>query len=108
MHTGRLRHRVTIKRPSEVQNATGEIVPTWVNVATVWASVEAVSGGELLKADIAVAEGTVRVRMRYVDDVTPECRIIVLTDGDRILEIVHINNVHGRNAEYEIMCREDV
>ena len=105
MHTGRLRHRIIIKRPVESQSATGEVTNTWVMVAHVWASVEALSGKEVLMAEGAVAEGTIRVRMRYVADVTPECRII---HGERTLEIVHVNNVHGKNKEYELLCREDV
>lgn len=104
MHTGRLRHRITIQRTVETQSGTGAAtVFSWLTIATVWASVNDLSGRELIQADAAAVEATVRVRLRYTDDVTALCRIL---HGDRTLEIVHVNNVQGRQKEYELLCRE--
>lgn len=103
MHTGRLRHRITIQRTVETQSGTGETTYTWLTIATVWASVNDLSGRELLQADAGSAEVTVRVILRYVESVTPLCRIL---HGSRTLEIVHVNNVQGRQKEYELLCRE--
>lgn len=92
-----------IQSPVESQSDTGEVTVTWLTILTTWASIEDISGAELLKADAAGAEVTTRVRFRYGEGVTPRCRVVSST---RTLEIVHANNVHGRNKEYELLCRE--
>ena len=50
MRAGRLDRRLTIRRATRTQNALGETVETWADVATVWAS----------KVDKATAEADAR------------------------------------------------
>ena len=47
---GRLRERVTIQQATATRNRIGETVQTWGTFAEVWASVEGLSGREVLQS----------------------------------------------------------
>ena len=47
MRIGTLRHRVELQEPVENQDGYGEAERTYTTYATVWASVEPLSGREL-------------------------------------------------------------
>lgn len=66
MDPGKLNRRVTIKRPSTTQDATGQQVSTMVNVATVWASIMHKSGAESIRADkeTSIVQASIRIRKR--------------------------------------------
>ena len=77
MQIGKLRHRVRIERPATTQDpATGEMVPGWALVATVWASVEPLSAREFIAAQSGQSEVTARVMMRHRDVITPDMRLV--------------------------------
>ncbi len=103
MNAGKLINRIMFKKPTEVQAGSGGTTATYSTLASCWASIEDLSGKELIQAGQMGAIGTVRVRCRYVPGVTNECRIVA---GNRTLEIFHVNNVENRNAELEMLCRE--
>jgi len=104
MQAGKLRHRVTIQQKSVTQNSYGEEIVTWAELATVWASVEDLSGREFYEArQVPAAEVTTRVRIRYRSDVEPTMRIV---HGGRTLEIVFVLDPEGRRRETVLMCRE--
>jgi SPP1 family predicted phage head-tail adaptor len=108
MRAGKLRHRVTFERPDVVRNSYGEEETTWVVAATLWASVEPISGRELLQSNRETAEGTIRVRVRVNPDIaamTPKWR---LGFRGRIYNVEHIRNPEMLGGEFEIMVREDV
>jgi len=105
MNAGKLRHRLTILSPSEEQGATGDVTTSWLVVAVTWASIEPLSGREIMVAQQPVGEATHRVRMRYRAGIGHDYR---LQFGERIFEIVSIGNIEERNAEYEILCREAI
>ncbi len=109
MQAGKLRHRVTIKKHGGVPPALsypdshGQKHVNWTNHATVWASVEPLSGRELLRAQEVESAVTHRVRMRYTSGVTPDMRIALST---RRFNILSIRNRDERNVELELMCVE--
>ena len=105
MNPGEMRHRIQIKEVVETRDDTGELIRTWTTIATAWASVKPIAGRELLQADQAIAESTVRIRMRYIRGVTTECNII---HRGRTLEINRLINVDDIDKEYEILCSEAV
>ena len=77
MRSGKLRHRITIQERSKSQDATtGEEVKTWINFATVSASIEPLSVKDLLAAQGVKSEMTARITIRYLDDITPDMRIL--------------------------------
>jgi SPP1 family predicted phage head-tail adaptor len=101
---GRLRERVTIQSATEVRNAIGEVTQTWATYVERWASVEGLSGREVLLRGQQQTEVTHRVRMRYVDGLTQQMRIVW---RDRTLEIASLLE-HANRTEHELLCTEDV
>lgn len=105
LRAGRLRHRVTIQKPTEgTANAFGETVDTWSDVATVHASVIMQTGREAFEAAKVQPEGTVEVIVRYRSDLTSEKRFKF---GDRLL---FIDNViaDDRRRQQTCLCHEDL
>src|SRR5688500_2618492 len=98
MRSGLLRERVTIQSATTVQDANGEPIPTWANLATnptVWASVLSkasgerfISGGEQVQASVSHT-----VRIRYRSDVTVLMRLIWRTN--RTLQIENVVDPDG-------------
>ena len=93
MRAGMLRHRVTIQRQELVFGKFGAPLhdKVWENVATVWASLEAMSGREFFASQQAQSEVTQRIRIRYRPDVTADI-VAPLPDN--------------RGRELVLMCRE--
>ncbi|MDE1484224.1 phage head closure protein [Xenorhabdus bovienii] len=70
MRAGRLRHRITIRKNESTRDSFGGIINNWVDVATVWAEVKAISGRERVASGAVFSEATVRIWLRYRADVT--------------------------------------
>jgi SPP1 family predicted phage head-tail adaptor len=78
LKAGRLRHRVDIQRPINVQDPlTGDITKTW---ETVWASVpcaiEPLSAREFIAARSMQGEINARITLRYREGLLPDMRLI--------------------------------
>ena len=97
MKAGDLKQRVTIQRRS----ATA--LDTWTDVATVWASVEPLTGNRILQGVLAITEASGMVRIRYRADIVPSMRLVF--EG-RVLNIVGIINPKEAKRETQIMYRE--
>ena len=76
MRIGELRERVTIQQKSATQDDFGAEVITWVDLATVWAKIEALTGREFITQGRAEASVTHKVTIRLREDVTPEMRLM--------------------------------
>lgn len=105
MQSGRLRELVTIQQQSVTRASNGEEIITWVDVATVWASVLPKASGErfLVGAAQELAKITHTVRIRYRQGITPKMR---LSWGGRLLYVETITDPTGRRAELVLMCEE--
>lgn len=88
MRAGDLRHRVTLQKQVTAQDQqTGAMLPpTWVDFATVWASVEALSARDLIAAQGAQSEVVARIVIRYRPGVDATMRA---------LHRGRIYNIHG-------------
>lgn len=103
MIIGRMRERVTIKAPQETQSPSGEVTLGWdTTLATVWASVDGLSGRDILQAMQANVVASHRIRIRYRADVTHEHRIIW---RNRTMEIASVVERENRTV-LEILARE--
>ena len=100
---GRMRHRVTIQEPVVARNGYGEAITTWTAVATVWASVEPISGREYFAAEHMQSEITHRVKLRYRSGITSEMRVLY---GTRLLRIESVIDWRERREELHLMCQE--
>jgi SPP1 family predicted phage head-tail adaptor len=103
MQAGKLRHRITIQEPVTARNGYGEAITTWTAVATVWASVEPLSGREFFAAEHVQSEVTHRVRMRWQSGITPDMRVLF---GGRVLKVEAVINYGERRTDLQLMCQE--
>ena len=101
---GRLRERVTIQQATESRNSLGEVTQAWSTFVERWASVEGLSGREVLLSGQQQTEVTHRVRMRYVEGMTQQMRILW---RGRVFEITSLLE-HANRTEHELLCTEDV
>lgn len=61
-----MNHRITLLRRTSGEDAVGQPVTGWIDVATVWANVRFQTGAEVLRAgaDIAVKRASILIRAR--------------------------------------------
>ena len=66
VQAGALNSRVTIKSPTATQDSAGQPIPTWAEVATVWANIRHLNGVESIKAgaESSVVKASIRIRRR--------------------------------------------
>lgn len=103
MQVGPLRKRVTIQKRSQVQDAYGQPLTAWEDVATVWAAIEPISGRELLAAAAVQSEVTHQVILRYRPGVVSKMRIVY---GSRIFDIQNVLDENERHRELTLLCVE--
>lgn len=109
MDIGRMRQRIEVEQPSpQTRDASGGIVQNWSTFATCWAQVEPLTAAENLTAERIDADVTHRVRVRYkdVEGITPDMRLKMIHENDRILDINSLINLKELDETVEMMCRE--
>ena len=86
MRAGDLRHRIKFQKlVSGMDPETMEpIEASWVDVATLWAAVNPLSGREFIQAKAAQSEEVGRIVIRYRSDIKAAMRGI---EGDRVYNI---------------------
>jgi len=76
IEAGKLRHRIVIVKPTLAQDTAGGWSEDAENqVATVWASIEALTGRELYAAQQQVSEVTHKITMRYWPGITANMNV---------------------------------
>ncbi|KQP37616.1 hypothetical protein ASF44_14545 [Pseudorhodoferax sp. Leaf274] len=92
MRAGNLRHRVRIERLDDMRDETGAVIQDpetgatsqqWVEVATVWASIEPLSAREFIQSAKTQAEIVARIVIRYRDGLDASMRLVHLRAGGR-------------------------
>ncbi len=105
MNAGMLSYRVQIQQATETRDSYGAAIQTWNTVATVWASIEAISVREFFDAARINAEVTHRIRIRYRSNVTPAMRIV---ESSRTFDIYGAFDPDGKKRELVLMVKEAV
>lgn len=109
IEAGRLRHRLVLQqRSSQADGGGGQAGGPWaapVTVATVWGSIEPLSGGERLRAMRLEGHLTHRVVIRYRAGVTSDMRIAF---GARVFNIRAVVDIDERRRALELLCEEGV
>ncbi len=101
MQAGKLNQQIVIQSYTATRASNGEEVRTWATVATVWASVEPLSGRELLAARDVRADVTTRIRIRYRTGITPKMRA---TMGSAVYEISEVIDRTMHHRDLELLC----
>jgi SPP1 family predicted phage head-tail adaptor len=105
VNPGKLRHRITIQQESETSDSMGGNTIMWNDVATVWASINPLSGKEYYDAEQVQSEVSHKIRIRYRSGITSDMRIDF---KGRIFKIVSPPiNWEERDREMMLMCREE-
>lgn len=97
----RLPHRITIQSPAESRDSTGAVLVTWANFATVWASIEPVSGREYFAASQVQSSTDARIRIRYLSGVNQRMRVVY---GAEVYDIGAVIEINHRGRETHLMC----
>lgn len=106
MQAGRMRYRLTFERPVRIKNESGEvIVDSWVEVFTVWGSLEPITGREYLSASEFRSGVTTRARIRWRDDLDTTLRMV---HQGTVYNIDAILPTQGLHKEAQIMCGSGV
>lgn len=105
MKIGKLRHRVTLQECIASRDSFGAEVLTWVDIATVWASVSPISGKEYFAAHQINAEVTTKITMRHRPDILPNMRAAF---QNCLFDIVSVINPEEKNIALILMCKERV
>lgn len=107
MRAGQLRHPITIQRPKYAQDqATGEMTPSWVEVASTWAAIEPLSAREFIAASATQSAVSARIVIRYRAGVDATMRILHL---DKIYNIEGVLADKDSGRDYlTLPCSEGV
>ena len=100
---GALNARVTLEAPQATPDGAGGDTILWVAVATLWAELTPLGGGETFAFERAEASLKWRVRLRFRENVTTEMRFSI---GERVLEIRAVFDPDGRRAFLECIAEE--
>lgn len=108
----RFRNLISFEERGEIQNDAGHWVADWVDskLGTTHAQIRTIRGKEFIQAGAKQADVSARINIRYRKDV--EDKYFQLDGklrfkfGDRIFEIVYMNNLEERNIELEFIVNE--
>jgi SPP1 family predicted phage head-tail adaptor len=92
MNIGRLNSRCTLQQPNTTQDALGQPVPGWVDVAQVWGDMRYQSGVSAIKSGADMSVVNVSVRIRYRDGVNAGMRVV---HGSTVMDVQAVLP-HGR------------
>lgn len=89
IHSRRLRHRIELQRPEEVQDPqTGAVDLMWVKYADRWAEYVPSSVREFIAAAAVQSEVKGRFVVRYDEAITPDMRVIYRGKQHAILGVM--------------------
>ena len=103
MRAGALRHRLTLQTQSRSSDGGGGATVTWADTATVWGSINSLSGTELYEAQKINPKLTHEIEIRYRSGISPKMRAKY---GSRIFNIESVQNKDERNAMLRLVCEE--
>lgn len=103
MKAGDLRHRITIQSKTVTRDAYGQETITWTTFATIWGSVEPISGREYEAGQQLEAAVDTRIRIRYLSGVVPYMQV---TYGSHTYDVQSVIHLYEKKREMHLMCQE--
>lgn len=102
LRAGLLRHRITIRRATQVQNAKGGYTSSWTTVATPKARLEGMGGRESMIASTLQGISAWRITIRWRAGILQSDQL-VLPDGTE-LNVVSAADPDGKRERLVIMA----
>lgn len=112
MQAGTLRKVITLQARSTMQDALGQQLQTWADVATVRADIQPLSGRELLAAQAIRTEVSHRISLRYSSLLADPLkvaamRVVYVNSGvTRYFNVAAAMNLDERNKQVDMMAYE--
>ena len=103
---GILRHRLHVQGEAQVDDGQGGIASAaWTTTATIWGSLEGLSGQEQIEGGQVNARALYRIRTRWRADIGPTHRIMHADDG-RVFNVLSAVDPTGRKKELELLVEQ--
>jgi len=99
MKAGELCNRIIFQRKTVTYGTRNEEIPAWVDGTPIFAKIQTTGGGEFYAAQKLNAQTTALFTVRYNATINPTMRI---KHGNRIYEILSINDVDAKHVEQQI------
>jgi SPP1 family predicted phage head-tail adaptor len=103
MNINGLRHKITLQERKNTENEYGESTEEWIDIYTIWASVNPVVGREYFAAETVNSEVTHKIRIRYKENINPFMRVKF---KERFFRIISVIDFEEKNLEMQLMCKE--
>lgn len=101
MNIGDLKHRITFKTYTSIENDMGDAISSWIDYKTVWASVTNLHGRELFQAMQVQAEYTVKFTIRYCKNINENMRIVF---NGQEYNITFVDDIKYKHTYMEIQA----
>lgn len=116
MRSGRLRHRLVLQKKvnaSPARDEYGSALLDWSTQATVWGSIEPLTGQELFSQQQNQSETRVRIVLRYYAGLDTTWRVkhfdaSVSPQTAKYYNIIEVIDRDARHKELTLMCRQGV
>lgn len=106
------RNRLQFEELKKYQNEDGYWIDSWndSDLGKVYAQIRNIRGNEFIMAGANQVKVSARINIRYRKDIETKYfelgERLRLAFGERVFEIVYINNLEERNIELEILVNE--
>ncbi len=97
-----LNTKIGLERFESYRDSDGVLIEEWVPYGDVFAKVEPLVGREYFAAASVQAEGTIKVTIRYRDDLQPSDRLQIRGEP---WDIQSIQNIRFKNRELLLYCK---
>lgn len=106
MRAGSLNKKITIQKLGDAVDDFGGIIEGgYQDFATVWASINPVSGKEAFLSNRDFSTVSHKIKIRYLAGIDASMRIFW---NDRFFEIKYFINYQEANKEIEFLCEEQI
>lgn len=106
MRAGSLDKKITIQKLGDAVDGFGGIIEGgYQDFATVWASINPVTGKEVFLSNTDFSTVSHKIKIRYLAGVDASMRIVW---NDRVFEIKYFINYQEANREIEFLCEEQI
>lgn len=84
LRAGTLSSKVSIQQPVTAQDALGQPIQAWVEVAKVWANIADISGREFIASGAMQHTVQTKITIRYRAGIVPAMRVVHQADSYNI------------------------
>jgi SPP1 family predicted phage head-tail adaptor len=102
---GSLSRELVLEKPEVTSDEAGELVESWVEIATIWAQIEPMGSGLRILGEQGMPEVTHRITLRMRSDIETAMR---LRKGLRIFQILTMHDPDDSGRYLVCRVREEL